>query len=60
MIRGYGLNTKLIVLKNVIAKEDEILSFHSTDYIDHLKELNDVQDIEKHEDNQEEYGLGIL
>ncbi|XP_034234102.1 histone deacetylase 8-like isoform X2 [Thrips palmi] len=58
LVHGYGLNSKLIVLKNVIAKDDEVLSFHSTDYINHLKDLNDVKDIDEHEDNEEEYGLG--
>lgn len=58
LIRSYGLNSKLIVLKNVLAKEEELLSFHSTDYINHLKYLNDVKDIENHEENLEEYGLG--
>lgn len=37
-----------------------MLSFHSTDYIQMLKDMNDCDDIEKWESRLEEYGLGNL
>lgn len=59
LIHAYGLHSRLLVLKNLSAEDNEVSSFHSTDYINHLKSLNDVKDIQKYEDH-EEYGLGIL
>ncbi|XP_026293835.1 histone deacetylase 8-like isoform X2 [Frankliniella occidentalis] len=58
LVYAYKLNTKLSVLKSAPATDEEILSFHSTDFIQRLKDANDVTDIEKYEDSLEEYGLG--
>ncbi|KAK3907984.1 Histone deacetylase 8, partial [Frankliniella fusca] len=58
LVYAYKLNTKVLVLRNTLASEEELLSFHSTDYIKNLKEANDTDDIERSENRLEEYGLG--
>lgn len=54
----YNLRKRMTILNVSLAAEEELLSFHSSDYIDNLKALNDVEDLEKHEDSVEDYGLG--
>lgn len=58
LVHIYDLNKRMTILNVSLAVEEELLSFHSSDYIDNLKALNDVEDLEKHEDGVEEYGLG--
>ena len=40
------------------ATEEQILAFHAEDYVKCLKNLSDLEDEEKLDEDAEEYGLG--
>lgn len=41
------------------ASEDSLLSFHSRNYIEFLQKVDQSSDLEKHEEDQVEFGLGM-
>lgn len=59
LVFAYGLDSQLTIVKNSEACERELLSFHSTDYIQSLKDNNDIDDLEKCEEGLEEFGFGL-
>lgn len=62
LVAGYKLTSQLLILKNTEASDVEVVSFHSTEYIDKLKSISSVQIDQEYDDDgddeQEEYGLG--
>jgi len=59
LIAAYELCQHMKLLTPVRASIDELLMFHSGDYIQHLQMLNDSKDMELHESQSEPYGLGF-
>ncbi|KAK7793565.1 hypothetical protein R5R35_000401 [Gryllus longicercus] len=57
LIRAYGLLDKMTVHPSRPAYDEEINTFHSSSYIDFLKEINSSSDLEVHEDEAEQFGL---
>jgi acetoin utilization deacetylase AcuC-like enzyme len=41
------------------ASEDSLLSFHSRNYIEFLQKVDESSDLEKYEEDQLEFGLGM-
>ncbi|XP_049943677.1 histone deacetylase 8-like [Schistocerca serialis cubense] len=58
LIVACGLLNHLTPVPSRLATEEEISSFHSRLYIDFLQQVNESDDLEAHEDEQEEFGLG--
>ncbi|XP_030750764.1 histone deacetylase 8-like isoform X2 [Sitophilus oryzae] len=61
LVRNYNLLSQenIVVVKPRDATEDELKSFHSSDYIDLLKSLNSFDtSLDNIEDNHLEFGLG--
>jgi acetoin utilization deacetylase AcuC-like enzyme len=42
-----------------LASEESLLSFHSRNYIEFLQKINESSDLEKYEEDQLEFGLGM-
>lgn len=61
LINSYKLlvDDKFLVVQSKDATEDELKSFHSSDYIDFLKRVNDedIENIDDFEDELLEFGL---
>ena len=49
----------MMLLKNHVACESDMLAFHSSSYIQILKDSNDIDDLEKCEEGLEEFGFGL-
>jgi histone deacetylase 8 len=59
LIRAYGLLSHMRLVPPKLASEDSLLSFHSRNYIEFLKKVNESSDLEKYEEDQLEFGLGM-
>ncbi|KAJ3658656.1 hypothetical protein Zmor_010382 [Zophobas morio] len=60
LISSYEImsSKKLLIVQSLDATEEELKLFHSSDFIDFMKRINDSDEFEKYEDEQEEFGLG--
>lgn len=58
LIEAYGLLPKMTLVSAAPAKLEDLLLFHSEDYVDFLRQVSETDDIEKLESSAEEYGLG--
>ncbi|KAF2904534.1 hypothetical protein ILUMI_01635 [Ignelater luminosus] len=60
LITCYNLlsNENVSVISSTPASEDELKYFHSTAYVDFLKKINDVEDLDLFDEQQLEFGLG--
>lgn len=56
LIKAYGLLHYMKVYSSCPASNEDLCSFHSSDYIDYLKTINDVLDPD--DDQELEFGLG--
>jgi len=59
LIKAYGLMSHLRMVNGKTASEDDLLSFHSQEYIYYLKEVNERTDLEKEELTESPFGLGM-
>lgn len=60
LINCYNLlsNENVSVIPCTPASEDELKYFHTTAYIDFVKKVNDVEDLDLFDEEQLEFGLG--
>lgn len=56
LIESYELLQHMKVLPSLKATPDDLKSFHSTAFVDYMRESNDI-DSEEEKDEQEEFGL---
>ncbi|XP_065092285.1 histone deacetylase 8-like isoform X2 [Ochlerotatus camptorhynchus] len=57
LVRSYGLLDYCKIVSSKKCSSDDLLSFHSSDYVDCLQRYNDEDDIEEVTDDLLEYGL---
>ncbi|PSN47474.1 Histone deacetylase 8 [Blattella germanica] len=57
LIKSYGLLSQMQLKQICLANEEDLVSFHSRDYINFLQKMDNCNDIEKHEEDQLEFGL---
>nr|CAD7596540.1 unnamed protein product [Timema genevievae] len=58
LIQAYNLLSHMHLVPSTKATDEDLKSFHSSDYIKYLQQINDNTDLEKHnEDELEYYGL---
>lgn len=57
LIRAYDLVSHMQLIPPRPASEDSLLSFHSRNYIEFLQKVDQSSDLEKHEEDQLEFGL---
>ena len=58
LICGYRLTGSMSLIEPITAEVDDIRNFHSSDYVEYLESVNKSSDLEKHDEDLDEYGLG--
>lgn len=60
LLIAYQLNNSLQVIRSTPASYAELKEFHLESYLDHLKHFQELEDDYMTNEQDEEYGIGVL